>query len=753
MVLCYIPKEIRSFIHKKNSNLTYDCRFHKKKLLICICMIGAFSTEALAKKANTKNINSHNYSATLLGPLGLNTIPSARMSQAGTISAGISTLDPYLHGYLGIQLSKSIYVGLRQSAEISNLNSEAKRLYPGTDLKLQLWNESQYMPAISLGLQSATGHKRMSGEYISASKRYNNFDLTAGLGWGRYGTAGHFSNPLKAIHQHFGKDRLLDGEMPNEPTNWFTGKNVGVFAGVEYFTPIKGLSLKADYGADHYSAETRSINYKRPKPWSIGASYTPQRYPWLDTAIATQGFEKIMARISFKHSPSHWPFTTSQIPTTEKLRPFRNQTQNFAKILQNKNDKASRLSNIQAEQYKASALLHYKEGLSASSQLQRASILIANHADQNIERISIQPGFLSLRGPKVHLLRKDLERTLAYRQGSPSEIWRSTEFSIEPVSYSNARNTAEQEKEAKKSENKTTFFQQFKQKTLKLRLENQTSLSEEDSGTLTRNALIATINGPSHNGFIHTGSALRLNLYDNLDRLAKLRPRAILPVRSNVDLFADRLIALENAHTSLTYSITPEIHTLASVGYLEEMYGGAGGEILYRPFGKRFALGADMWLALKRDPLVSMNTGFNGDSLLTGHMNAWYDFPEDDLTAQIKLGRYLAEDIGGTFSLQKTFGNGAKIKGFATMTDQADFDLFGGTTHLYSGIQLSLPLGSIKYVPDNSDIQFTAAPFGRDIGQSIKRPIELYEATEMFSYDHLSRYWYEMGHLAKDQQK
>lgn len=179
-------------------------------------------------------------------------------------------------------------------------------------------------------------------------------------------------------------------------------------------------------------------------------------------------------------------------------------------------------------------------------------------------------------------------------------------------------------------------------------------------------------------------------------------------------------------------------------GYLEEMYGGLGGEILYRPFGKRFAFGADAWLARKRDPETFLNTGYTYDGLLTGHINGWYDFPDRDLTLQARFGRYLAEDFGATLSLQKGFENGAKLEGFVTVSNDADFDLFGGTTHAYHGVRLSLPLGSVRYVPSGSELRISAAPFGRDIGQSLDAPIKLYDTTEALSYDHIARYWKDM---------
>ncbi|HPF78728.1 MAG TPA: YjbH domain-containing protein, partial [Alphaproteobacteria bacterium] len=63
-------------------------------------------------------------SPSVTGTLGLNTVPSARMDEVGTIRAGISTSDPYVHAFMGFQLAKPLYVSLRQSGEVSNLTQE-----------------------------------------------------------------------------------------------------------------------------------------------------------------------------------------------------------------------------------------------------------------------------------------------------------------------------------------------------------------------------------------------------------------------------------------------------------------------------------------------------------------------------------------------------------------------------------------------------------------------------------------------------
>ena len=97
-----------------------------------------------------------------------------------------------------------------------------------------------------------------------------------------------------------------------------------------------------------------------------------------------------------------------------------------------------------------------------------------------------------------------------------------------------------------------------------------------------------------------------------------------------------------------------------------------------------------------------------------------------------------------SFALQKRLHNGATIEAFATATNAADFDVFGSTTHLYSGLKFRLPLGNVKYIPAGSEIRVTAAPLGRDIGQALDAPLKLYEISEPLSYRHIAQHWTEI---------
>lgn len=701
-----------------------DASFLTAMIKISICSL-AIIAGAFALNTGAARAQDHSSSPALTGPLGLNIVPGPRMAAPGTLSAGIATLDPYAHAWLGFQVAAPLYIGVRQTAETSSLNADADRLYPGIDLKLRLLREGPVRPELSIGLQSATGHKRMAAEYIVAAKRWNNFDFTAGLGWGRMGSAAHISNPLKALLGHFGKDRAPDGEMPGGPENWFTGDDIGIFGGVEYFTPVSGLSLKLDYGADRYTAEATAFGFEAPAPWSAGINYRP--VDWINLGLAAQGTDKIMARLSVNSLLSGWRGATQKSTDVKPMRPFRTGlTAPGAMEIEARNADVF-LQNAQTEGKTARAFLALDPHLSAPAQLGRAAVSMANHAGSEVEQFVILPTVDGLRGPSIRLMRGDFENALLRDQGSAQEIWRNAVFDTDDKDFFARHNRLAE-----------TFSGR---ETLRLVLDNQVSLAEEDNGFLYRTAALAKFRSPRFMGLLDAGTGFRLNLKHNLGHLAALRPPSLLPVRSDVDDFADRFFTMDEAYIAYTHSFRPDLHLVLLGGYLEEMYAGMGGEILYRPFRSRLALGAETWLALKRDPGSMMNLALTGDHLLTGHLNAWYDVPELDITLKARAGRYLAEDVGLTLGLEKIFKNGAKIEAFATVTDQADFDLFGGTTHAYNGVRVSMPLGGLKYIPREASVKLRAEPFGRDTGQALEPPVSLYEMTEPFSYRHLSQNW------------
>lgn len=679
----------------------------KKMLLITGGLFAVFSSPAQSQD-NKKFSPPRHYapSTSQTGMLGLNTVPSARMDKKGTIRLGAGTSDPYVHSFIGFQLTTPFYVSLRQSSQVSSLLSDPDAFYPGVDFKLRLAEETSTRPAIAIGMDSALGNKRLASEYLSFSKRYNNFDFTGGIAWGRLGSAGHIKNPLRAVSSHFEKARNLTAQYDSQDINgWFTGEEIGFFGGVEYFSPIKGLSFKLDYGADDYVGAQTIEEFDAPPPWSIGLNYKPINQ--IDLSAGIIGGKKIMARLSLQDQLGKWiGRPANKVKSPELITP------RTAKNGKNK------------------AALSLSPHRPTGKQIGQIARLVANKTDESAESITIALKHKGLKGPILTLIRSDLERGILNAQRSPDEIWQST--IIEENTSPNF--------DFKKLLDKNLFSPKNDQQNFKFILDQKLSLSESDAGILYRTSAILETEKTWPLGII-TGASARANIANNLSNLNKYRFRSTDPVRSDEDLFAGRRFGIDRFYTTWLTSLSPSTHMSLNAGYLEEMYGGYGGEILYRPFGKTFAIGTEGWIVHKRDPLSTLNKTMNEDSITTGHLNLFYEMPNESTTAYLKLGQYLREDRGGTFGLKNIFENGSTLEGYISVTNQADADILGNKTYAYGGIKFTLPFGNIPYVPSGSEARFTVEPFSRDSAQTLDKPQPLYEVTEPIAYRNLSQSW------------
>jgi hypothetical protein len=174
------------------------------------------------------------------------------------------------------------------------------------------------------------------------------------------------------------------------------------------------------------------------------------------------------------------------------------------------------------------------------------------------------------------------------------------------------------------------------------------------------------------------------------------------------------------------------------------MYAGYGGEILYRPFDSPFAIGAEGWRLMKRDGASALALGLTGQEYFTGHLNFYYDIPDTDITAFASAGQFIGGDKGVTGGAEVNFAGGLRAKGYVTLSNSENQDVFESDRNVISGIQPSMPLGDMRFIPEGSAANVKLAPIGRDDGAMLDKPFSLYEATEQGTYRHLGRNWQEV---------
>jgi hypothetical protein len=216
---------------------------------------------------------------------------------------------------------------------------------------------------------------------------------------------------------------------------------------------------------------------------------------------------------------------------------------------------------------------------------------------------------------------------------------------------------------------------------------------------------------------------------------------SVLPhVRSDLPLYLkDGFTGIGDLSMSYYYKPTPEIYARLTGGYIEQMFAAYGGEVLYRPFGQRWALGADLYEAIQRNTDDLFGFGQFHYHVLTGHASLYVETPWEGYTAVVRVGRYLAGDYGGTFEMYRRFDSGIEIGAWATFTN-VPFSRFGEGS-FDKGIKIVIPTEWALPFGSTSTYELDLRPIQRDGGQPLNNDATLYDLTQSSSYGDLQRQW------------
>jgi hypothetical protein len=157
------------------------------------------------------------------------------------------------------------------------------------------------------------------------------------------------------------------------------------------------------------------------------------------------------------------------------------------------------------------------------------------------------------------------------------------------------------------------------------------------------------------------------------------------------------------------------------------MYGGIGGEVLYKPIDSSLAIGFDMNYVRQRD--YDSDVAFFDYKTLTGHLS-FYWTPQwlEDTMISASFGQYLAKDKGVTIDFSKRFDSGIVVGAYAAITDMSSEEYGEGS--FTKGFYVSIPFDvfSLKSATGRGRIPWI--PIARDGGQMLNKPVSLNILTE-----------------------
>ena len=169
---------------------------------------------------------------------------------------------------------------------------------------------------------------------------------------------------------------------------------------------------------------------------------------------------------------------------------------------------------------------------------------------------------------------------------------------------------------------------------------------------------------------------------------------------------------------------------------------------------RRWAIGAEVNYVAQRAPDQGLGftlpqslyqtdetgteTGPSSYRLLTGHVSGYYAL-DNGFNLQLDVGRYLAGDVGATFTVEREFGNGWRVGAFATKTDVSAEEFGSGSFD--KGIKLEIPFAWATGSATRKTAQTVLRPFGRDGGQRLELEGRLYETVREYQATGLDQQW------------
>lgn len=221
------------------------------------------------------------------------------------------------------------------------------------------------------------------------------------------------------------------------------------------------------------------------------------------------------------------------------------------------------------------------------------------------------------------------------------------------------------------------------------------------------------------------------SVLENVSDVTQLSNSALPHVRSDLALYRRAAkVKVGRLLINKFWQPAERVYVRGSAGLYEEMFAGAGAQVLYLAPGGRWAFDGAVDVLRQRD---YKGTGFLSYRTHTAIASAHYRLPWiEGATATVRAGRFLAGDLGARLELKRTFKSGVEFGLWYTRTNGNDVTSPGTPDSPYfdKGLFVRIPLGTILTRDTSSSAFFSLAPWNRDVGQMVASPTDLYDLAE-----------------------
>ncbi len=606
----------------------------------------------------------------------------------------------------------------------------------GFNVKFSYTPKDKRIPKIAFGLDDFAGTGYFAREYFVATKNTDYFNISLGIGWGKFSHENKKYNPLAYFKESLEyrpalSENLELGGVPLYDT-WFRGP-IGYFGGIEFYIPkSRGLKVKIEndpFSYFDFSAGNRIDADPRLRgkesDINIGLSYPINDFTVIDLSFIKGNTINFSFTIGtsfnkkLKKNKKINPTITNNNYIDDKkgefYRDLLNNLNNNSIFLQTANLEDKKLSiAVQSDEYRN----HIAQSLTAAD----ISNVIADFNKIDLNKIEVTNINVGIELNKITFRPEEVNK---YKNGYPSELIRL-----------NTTIKAGSKREYLNNEfkPKVDFPQVF------------TSYGP---------ILVNHVGSPNqfyyggiefeHNSEIQfrrnliLNTKLNFNIVDNFDeKYYKPASYYLHHVRTDVLKYlqqGEQYIS----QMQLDYIFSPfkNFYAKTSLGILEKMYGGVGFEVLYKPFDNNFSIGADAYSVRQRS--FDQRFDFMEYKTATGHLNLHYFHPKSGIHLKTSYGRYLAKDRGYTLDLSRETKSGFRAGFFFSRTN-VSYEEFGEGS-FDKGFYIQIPLDLFTTKGSSKFYNFKVKTLTRDGGAKLNINNDLFGLINNTSLSSIDNNW------------
>ena len=235
-------------------------------------------------------------------------------------------------------------------------------------------------------------------------------------------------------------------------------------------------------------------------------------------------------------------------------------------------------------------------------------------------------------------------------------------------------------------------------------------------------------------------SSINRSLMDNFDEKVST-PNSNLPfVRTQIVNYlqaSSEDFYISNLDIERIWSPYNNIWAKLNLGYLEMMYGGIVGEVVYKPFKYNMVIGAEYNSVKKR--AFDQKFSFKDYKVTTSHLNIAYYESKTNILAKWSYGKYLAGDKGYTLDLSRRMPSGWSAGFFFTKTNVSAQDFGEGSFD--KGFYFTIPMSIFRkgYSKDTPGLKLRTMT--RDGGQKLDLRNRLSDSFYGSTFDEINENW------------